>query len=370
MPDVNVDLIINGQATGEVANQLVNNGRLNVGQMRPFLVQTKNGLLQAYISVFTGGNPKDVKNYKTMPIQTNATLRRDEWKQLDDAVLGISQQRLTGIDDLIANNLTYNLGNGMGTTVLEWHDVSDALEASLTMDGVTRGNADRPNYQHNYLPLPIIHADYEINARVLAASRNMGNPLDTTLAERAARKVSEKLEAMLFTDTTYGYGEKDSRNRNSIYSYLNYPDRNLVHLSIPWDNSAMTGAMIMQDVREMKQANINAYHYGPYMLYIPTNYETVLDDDYDSTTPGTTIRERIMKISGIKGIKVVDKMPQDNVLLVQMTSDVVRLVRGMGIQNVEWEVEGKMITKYKVMTIQVPQIRSDQAGKCGVVHMA
>jgi hypothetical protein len=60
----------------------------------------------------------------------------------------------------------------------------------------------------------------------------------------------------------------------------------------------------------------------------------------------------------------------DNVLLVQMTSDVVRLVRGMGLQNVEWATEGKMITKYKVMTIQVPQIRSDQAGRCGVVHLA
>jgi len=57
-------------------------------------------------------------------------------------------------------------------------------------------------------------------------------------------------------------------------------------------------------------------------------------------------------------------------LLVQMTSDVVRLVRGMGIQNIEWATEGGMMTKYKVMTIQVPQIRADQNGKSGIVHMA
>jgi hypothetical protein len=77
-----------------------------------------------------------------------------------------------------------------------------------------------------------------------------------------------------------------------------------------------------------------------------------------------------MKIAGIKGIKVVDTLTADNILLVQMTSDVVRLVRGMGIQSVEWQVEGKFITKYKVMTIQVPQIRSDQAGRSGIVHLA
>ena len=120
----------------------------------------------------------------------------------------------------------------------------------------------------------------------------------------------------------------------------------------------------------MKQVSTNNFHYGPWQLYIPTGYETRLDNDYDTTTPGTTIRERIMKIDGIKGIKVIDTLTADNVLLVQMTSDVVRLVRGMGIQNVEWQTEGKFITNYKVMTIQVPQIRSDQNGKSGIVHMS
>ena len=362
----NVDLIANGQGTGEVANVFLTQGKLDPGTMRPFLA--KDG--KAYITVYRYGDPKDIKSYVTMPIQTNATLRRDEWKRLDDVVMSISETRLNGIQDLIANGLTYDLGNGMATTVLEWHDVSDMLEAELTMDGITRAKGDRPEYQHNYLPLPIIHVDYEINARVLAASRNSGNPLDTTAAERAARKVSEKLENMLFTDTDYAYGEKDSRVRNKIYSYINHPDINLVTLPLAWDNGSKTGALIVADVLDMKQSSINAYHYGPWMLYIPTAYETVLDADYDATTPGTTIRERILKISGIKGIKVVDTMPANTVLLVQMTSDVVRLVRGMGIQNVEWQVEGRMLTKYKVMTIQVPQIRSDQEGHSGIVKLS
>jgi hypothetical protein len=105
------------------------------------------------------------------------------------------------------------------------------------------------------------------------------------------------------------------------------------------------------------------------MLYIPVGYEVMLDKDYDSTYPGT-IRERVLKIDGIKGIKVVDTLPANNVLLVQMTSDVVRLVRGMGIQNIEWQTEGKFINKYKVMTIQVPQVRSDADGHSGIVHFS
>lgn len=369
--NANVDLLAPSQdggiqAQGGFANELVSAGRLDVHAMRPFV--GRDG--RAYVNVYKGeGDTKDIKNYIAKPVNY-ATLRRDEWKQLDDAIMDVSRQRLTGVDDLVSNGLTFNLGNAMGTTVLEWHDVGEAMEADLTMDGVTRSIGDRPIYQHNYLPVPIIHVDYEINARVLEASRRLGNPLDTTSAERATRKVREKLEDMLFTNTTYAFGATDSRSRNSIYSYVNHPDRNAVSLTVSWSSSSTTAARILADVLAMKQASIDAYHYGPWMLYIPTAYETVLDDDYDTTTPGKTIRERIMQVEGIKGIKVVDRLTADNVLLVQMTTDVVRLVRGMDIQSVEWQTEGKFITKFKIWTIQVPQIRSDQNGRSGIVHMS
>ncbi len=352
--DVSVDLVTDGTAQGPVANMLVSGG-LNANAMRPYV--GADG--RAYITTFKGGDANDPANYSATPIQGNATLRRDEWVRLDEAVLAIAEQRLGGVQDLVANGLVYDVGNGMGSTVLEYHDVSDALKAELTMDGVTRAQGDRPNFTAKYLPLPIIHADYELNARALAASRNLGQPLDTTLAERAARKVNEKLEAMLFTDIGYTFGG------GAIHSYLNFPARNKKNLTKAW-NSA-TGEEIVADVLALKQLSITAHHYGPWMLYIPTAYETTLDKDYDNTR-GNTIRERILAISGITGVKVVDMLPGDTVVLVQMTSDVVRLVRGMGIQNVEWNTEGGMITKYKVMTIQVPQLRADQEGNCGIVH--
>jgi len=364
--EANVDLISNGLSQGMVANQIANNGRLNLGQMRPFI--DADG--KPYITTYMGGDPKAATSWKTELItNATATLRRDEWKQLDAAIMEPARFRLGGIQDLIDKGLTFNLGNAMGTTVLEWHDVSDAMEASLTMDGVSRGNGDRPVYQHNYLPIPIVHVDYEINARVLASSRSLGNPLDTTSAERAARKVLEKLEAMLFSDTTYSFGEKDSRSKNTIYSYLNHPDNNLVTLTHSWSAAGTTAAEILADVMNMKTASVDDYHYGPWMLYIPSAYDAKLDEDYGSTgtTNTLTIRDRILKIAGITGIKVVDTLATDHVLLVQMTPDVVRLVRGMGLQNVEWETEGKFVTKYKVLTIQVPQIRSDQNLRSGIV---
>ena len=365
----NVDLLFQGQAQGDVGQEVLNaGGKLNVGTMKPFVGKDQ----RSYIQVFKGGDPKKPENYSVSLTNNAATLRRDEWKQLDETILKIAETRLGGVQDLVSKGLVYNIGNGMGSTVLEWHDVSDALEAVATMDGVTRGQNDRPVFQTNYLPLPIIHADYEINARVLASSRTLGNPLDTTMAERAARKVNLLLEQMLFTNTTYSWGDDDDRSENSIYSYINHPDRNLVTLSTygQWNASGTTGADIVASVMAMKQSSISAFHYGPWTVYYPVSYETSLDADYDTVTPGTTVRERILKIDGINELKVVDTLTAHNVLLVQMTPDVVRLVRGMGLQNVEWRSEGNFLTNYKVMTIQVPQIRSDQNGSSGLVHMS
>jgi uncharacterized linocin/CFP29 family protein len=238
------------------------------------------------------------------------------------------------------------------------------------MDGVSRGKGDRPVYQTNYLPIPIVHVDYEINLRVLEASRRLGNPLDTVSAERAARKVAEKLESLLFTDTEYHFGEKDDRLQNAIYSYLSHPDVNNVTMDIAWDDSTASGSMVIDDVLAMKQALIDAGFYNTYLVYVPTAYETVLDMDYNVDAPGKTIRQRIMDIGGIRDVKVADKLPADTVVMVQMTTDVVRLVNGLAIQNVEWQTEGRFITKHKVLAIQVPQIRSDANKKCGVAVLA
>jgi len=357
---MNIDYLGRNNAQGEVANAVINN-EMNLGEMRPFMHQGK-----PYVSIYKGGDPMQDSSYKTELVTqgliANGTLRRDEWKQLDDAILPIARNRLNGIADLEAHGLVYTLGNAMGTTVLEWHDVSDSMEAELTMDGVTRSKGDRPIFSTKYLPIPVIHVDYEINARVLAASRKQGNPLDVTSVEHATRRIAEYLESMLFTDIETNFAD------GKVQSYINYDNRNTITLASKWDNSGVTGALIIADVMTMKQASMDAKHYGDWMLYVPSDYETTLDEDYSSSKGTNTIRERILQIRGIMGVKVVDTLPDDNVLLVQMTSDVVRLVKGMGIQNVQWDTEGRWITKYKVMTIQVPQLRADQDGNCGINH--
>ncbi len=118
-----------------------------------------------------------------------------------------------------------------------------------------------------------------------------------------------------------------------------------------------------------KQALINDRHFGPFMLYIPTAYETVLDDEFSTQYP-RSIRSRILELDGLKGVKVSDFLTANNVVLVSMQSTVVRIVEGLPLTTVQWDTEGGMQVNFKVMTILVPQIRSTQANRSGIVHIS
>ena len=355
-------------AYGSVANAMLNGRR---AKHRVFLNKDGDSCINVYQGDISGKGPKDPANWKVAyakdhGITTYGTLRREEWLHLDRALLGVRDYRLGGVMDLVDMGLTYDV-NGMGTTVLEYHDVSDAFESQMSMDALSRGPGDKLEYTSTYLPLPIIYVDFDINERILSSSRALGSPLDTSMVERAGRRVIESVENLLFTDETYSFGS------GTIYSYLNHPKRNTYTLHAKWNDTGATADKMVSDVLTMKQTLINNRYFGPYKLYIPTAYETVIDADYDKQTPGTTIRERIEKISGLSGIKVIDSLPIDTMLLVQLTSDVVRLVRGMEMQILEWGDEGGLSTHYKVMTIQVPQLRvpqpvSGKTQKGGWIH--
>jgi hypothetical protein len=365
MIEAKVDLVGPNGGQGTIAQKL-SAGRLDIGRARPFIAD--DGTM--WVTTYKGGNPKKSSSWQT--IQVNAgTLRRDEWIQLDEAVLGIAENRLSGVQDLINRGLTFTLGNAMGTTVLEYHDISDALEAQLSMDGVTREKGDRQEYQSVFLPIPIIHADWGINDRVLEVSRRLGNPLDTTMAERAARKVLEKREKMLFTDTTYGFGG------GTIYSFLNFPHRMFPDHSDPaktvpnisdWSDPAVAGEDIVTEVLQLKQASLDNFHYGPWVIYSPTNFETKYDEDYSEQKGSNTIRQRILDINGIQDIVTVDTLPAGNLLFVQLSTDVIRIVQGLGIQNMQETAEFGFVNKFKTISIQVPQIRADQNNRTGLIH--
>lgn len=294
----------------------------------------------------------------TSGLRTNGVLRKDEWEYMDKAILEANRSRSIGIADLKSMGLTYQLPNALGVMQFEYEKQSKMGDAEINMDAETQGERDRLTYSTGYLPIPIIHQDYSLNARAVAASRRNGTAIDTAHAEEAAKTVMEKEEKILFQGGgSFKFGD------GTLYGYVDHPDRTIGSFTA-WTAS---GADPVANARAMKQSLIDDGFYGPYALYVPTGYETVLDDDYVIGYP-KTVRDRLLEIGGLNIVKVADYLTAGQMVLVNMDKSTVRLIEGMPVTNIEWKVGAGMRTNFKVMTIEVPQIRSDKDSNCGVVH--
>ena len=357
--------------------------RFDAGMLRPYIdrqgkkcVTVNTGRmkwdneLKREVPVFEKMEVKDVINNGVhLPVFNATSLRKDEWLKLDNVVLRAARQRLRAWDDLAGSNM-YGGFNGMGKMVLEHETMSDPGEAMVDMDGLTEGRTDAPRYQLEGLPLPITHSNFWYSSRRLSVSRNSGTPLDTTMAEAAARRVAEKIEqTVIGTVTGLTYGNANDYGRTpTVYGYTNFPARlTKTDMTAP---TGSNGSTVLTDWLNMRDLLYAGKFYGPFMVYTSTNYDQYLDNLFSTTEPSAgTLRSRLLEIEGISGIRRLDYLTSGfQVIFVQMTSDVARAVNGMDLTTVQWESQGGMRLNFKVMAINVPQLRADFDGNCGILH--
>lgn len=350
------NFILNGQAHGLVANRLME-CNFDVNCLRPYLGKDGRSLIT---TVNQSGK------LQAIPTANAATLRKDDWILLDEAIVKVARERLRAVADLRAAGLTFTIPNGLGKTVLQTETMGDINDAIVSMDALREGQNDRPEFELVNLPLPIIHKDFHFSARQIATSRSGGSPLDTTMAEMCARKVAEEAEKMLLGVSTtadrYAYGG------GTIQGYTDFVPRLSAIITSPLA-AGWVGATFLTDIMAMKQQSQNRFYYGPWMVYVAPAWDQYLDDDFKAQGTITT-RERVKKVEGIQDIRTLDFLTGFTVILIQMTSDVVREVVGMDITTVQWETVGGMKLNFKVMAILVPQLRADFNGHTGIVHGA
>lgn len=225
-------------------------------------------------------------------LRTNDVLRKEEWELFDEVLMEEARYRLHFVSDLQSRGLTYQLGNAFGTTILEWERIGDMNGAEVSMDGVYEGRRDRLEFALDRMPIPIIHKDFQINIRQLEASRRRGEPLDTTMARIASRKVMEKIEEMHF----YGHSIREGAGR--IYGPLTHPQRiresaqrrgrgNFTPIS--WEDPATTGAAKLGQVIDMINALKSQKMMGPFELWISDLAYLQLSQDYKSESDNSQL---------------------------------------------------------------------------------
>lgn len=332
------------------ANELIAKGVASVAQLRPVLTAQMEQMANQGLAV-------------------NATLRKDEWESIDTRVNDVMRERLTIADDLRAAGLVVPMD--IGTVLRVTERLSDMDTADVSFDGDTAPVKDRPEFKRNVIPVPVISKDFTLNWRQLAASRRGGTGLDVTGAALAARKVRDRLQNLI----TNGYGSGPGTNPasgtdgQSIPGLTTAPNRLRVTLGTAWDAS---GSDIIGDVERMLQTAYAYNLFGPFALYVPKNYWATIQGDYSALKGDRTYMERIAAFTDIRTIRPLDALADDNVVLVQMTEDVIDMSEAQAVTTVQWE-KSPFVTNFRVMTVAGPQIKSIEtsfgATINGIVHL-
>lgn len=300
----------------------------------------------------------------------NATLRKDEWERVDARVNGVLRERLTIVDDLRAKGLVQTVS--IGTILRVTERVGDFTEAEVSFDGDTAPTKDRPNFLRDVIPVPVLSKDFQIGWRQLEASRTRGEALDLTSAGLATRKVRDRLQNVI----TNGYGSGPGTNPangtqgQSIPGLTTAANKLSVTLDTQWTAS---GADIIGDVVRMLETAYASNLFGPFNLYVPKNYWATLQEDYSTQKGDQTFLQRIEAFEDIDVVRPLDSLADHNVVLVQMTEDVIDLTEAQIITTVQWE-KNPFVTFFRVLTVAGPQIKSIEtdAGTTinGIVHLS
>jgi len=348
------------QGGGSIASKLIANN-MDPRILRPW-VGTDG---RTYIT--TNSNELDENgNFKPVAVPINnasATLTKDAWQHLDQAVTMAAQKRQGGVQDAESAGLIYTMPNGMAHTVLQSQNGSDMTDADISMDGIRKSDADRPESELVNLPLPIVHKDFSFTLREIMASRNGQMPLDTTGASLATTKVMQGMEKLFCgSASTYTFGG------GTVYGLANFPQALTKTLTAP-TASGWTKQTLYDEILDMRDQVYAKNHFGPYRVYASTDWDRYLDAKEVSGASSTykTLRQDIEDIRNVEKVMTLDFLPAKTLVLVQMSIEVLRVVTGMEVTTVQWESDGGMKQNFKVMAIKVPQLRTDFEDQTGIV---
>lgn len=369
MARVYMDMIYKGQSYGAAADYLVANGG-DVRPLRPFI--GKDG--RSYIDVRT--NKTDEKGrplVTTRRVTDNAaTLRKDDWVRFDNVLIKAKRQRLRAWADL-RNANTFGGFDGYSTPMLENELIDDTGEAFIDMDGLSEPRAAANTYIREGLPLPIIHSSFWFSNRVLAASRKRGTPLSTTQAEQATRRCMEVIERMTI-GTLLPRAYKTAQNAEyrrtpRIYGYANHPDNVDVTITAPTAGGWTPKTLVTEVNQAINLLQDDGFD-GPFMVYYDKKWSSYMNGDYSDAKGDNTLKDRLEIIDDVSGVRRLNFMASDyQILIVQMTEDVCRAINGMEFTMVQWDTKGGEQKNFRVMGIQVPQVRSDTNGRCGIANL-
>jgi uncharacterized linocin/CFP29 family protein len=293
-----------------------------------------------------------------------APLWKDAQEQIDNSVVRVGREGLSILADRM-EQASVNLPNWLGVMELTSHKLGESRKANIGMIPGSRpdggGIQDKVPYT---LPIPVIWDEFGFNARELAAARRVGRPLEMDEAEQAVRNVNFAAEDLII------HGLPVNIAGNTIPGLLDTTNTQAYESNMAWDNTSKTGADILTDVLALRTKAAAVKRYGPYTLYVNTEYSAALQKPFDSSSGARTIQQYLEALTfgnRTLRVRVADLLPANRVLLIQDSPDMVDVIVGQQPVAINPAPEIEFYTKWLVYAVIVPRIKSDINGNFGIV---
>lgn len=314
---------------------------------------------------FAANTTLDIVANAAQDMAQNATLRKDEWEIIDARVNEEARNRLTVLEAFRSRGLVQSVGVG------DIERVTERLEAfttaSLNFDGeaAAENDRDRANYLTDRRAIPILSHGFKYGFRQLASSGRRGSNLNADSAGLASRSVAHRLQDLITNGLAAG-----GPSGGGIPGLTTAPNAIDVTLSNVWDGGSAT---IIDDVQAMLAAAYAGFFFGPFVLQVPKNYWATIQGDYSANKGDRTFLERIRAFEDIEDVIPNDALADDNVIMVQMTRDVMDISEALTMTTWQW-MKNPAATEFRVLSIAGPHIKSvegeDGTTRNGIIHLA
>ena len=295
----------------------------------------------------------------------NSALRKDEWEELDSAIVQAAVAPLNMTQRMITAGLTRPLG-GLGTLIAQYNQISEMTAANVSLSGNASGQKDRVDYDLVGVPVPVIFKEFELNQRYLEASRRLGDSIDTANGAAAARVVGEKVEDLLINGDS-----SVNLNGNTIYGLTSHPDRNTDTATNLGGGDFGTISNIVPTFSGILSALKADNYRGPYGVFVADTQFDQMAMSFFTDGSGQSALNRVLQIPQIQFIDSSAWLDAGEIVVVHLSRDVVELAyvqQYWPITNLEWTSGDGMQSNFKVMTVFAPMVKSDYNARSGVFH--
>ncbi len=264
-----------------------------------------------------------------------APLSGEQWEILEQAVVETAKRALVGRRFL---PLYGPLGPGAQTVPLDQFE--GTFRGVVDMTGEAEcGTVKTARIRH--LPLPILHKDFALHWRTLAASRE-GLPLDVSAAQAAAAFAARAEDHLIF------HGEESLE----IEGLLNAEGRGM----LPIGDWSQVGSAF-NDVTAAIQHLVEEGFYGPYALIVPPVLYARMHGVHERTG---VLEIRNVEELTTAGVFRSSEIPDDRALLVSTGPQNLDLAVAQDM-TVAYLGPEKMNHLFRVFEILVPRIKRPQA---------